>query len=199
MNIELFKTEKFSYVTLDEIYNEQELSYLWKEALFLCDENKLCPPEMSGSAFNDKGFIKNNLAVYISNDGVSNYSNLLSKPMKALLDNKQKLIEEDYTLNLYFSTNSISSLMSYYEDEHNYNSHYDCACYTYLFWLCKEPKQFIGGNFKFDDINEEIEFKNNFAILFPSWAKHSVEKVKFKGEKFQGLGRFCFSTFYNFK
>lgn len=200
MEITLKKTNKFSYVTLENIYDEQELNYLWKEAMFLCDRRKLFDdPKLTGTARDSEGnSLKNNFGFWI-NDEISNYLNLLQKPKEELRFKSEELIEQDYTLNLYFKTTSSSTLMSYYEDNNYYNEHYDNACYTYLFWLCKEPKHFTGGNLYFSDVNEEIKYRNNFAVLFPSWALHAVEKVNFIGEKFEGLGRFCFSTFYTVK
>lgn len=199
MDINLIKTNKFSYITLENVYTEEELNYLWKETMFICDSRKLSNPEITGSARDaDGNTLKQNFGFWI-NDGVSNYLSLIKKPKEALVEKREEFIDQDYTLNLYYNTNISNTLMSYYEDNNYYDAHFDYACYTYLFWLCKEPKQFTGGNLYFLDVNEEIIFKNNFGILFPSWAIHSVEKVNFIGEKFEGLGRFCFSTFYTFK
>lgn len=202
MEITVNKNDKFSYLTIDNMYDTAELEYLWKEAIYYCDFRKLLSPERTGTAFSrdqeDKP-IKNNYGVWLKKD--SNYSIISTKLLDGLNKFKDTIIEYDYTFNLLFQTILLehSTLMNYYENNCYYLPHRDAACYTHLFWLCKEPQQFTGGNLRFNDVNEEIKFKNNFGIIFPSWATHSVDEISFSGEKFKGLGRFCFSTFYSVK
>jgi len=91
--------------------------------------------------------------------------------------------------------------MSYYEDNDYYHSHHDVSAYTYVFWLFKEPKNFLGGDLYFDDVDYKIQVNSNMAVLFPSWVIHSVDKIMMiPGIKpYKGFGRFAFSTFYSFR
>jgi Rps23 Pro-64 3,4-dihydroxylase Tpa1-like proline 4-hydroxylase len=110
-------------------------------------------------------------------------------------------IDVDFTLKLWFHTTSDSTLMNYYEDRDYYKPHHDKSCYTYVFWLFKEPRYFDGGNLTFSDINYTINTKSNMGVLFPSWALHAVDEIKmnYSVPKYQGYGRFSFSTFFHIK
>jgi Rps23 Pro-64 3,4-dihydroxylase Tpa1-like proline 4-hydroxylase len=91
--------------------------------------------------------------------------------------------------------------MSYYEDNDYYYSHHDVSAYTYVFWLFKEPKNFLGGDLYFDDVDYKIQVNSNMAVLFPSWAIHSVDKITMLPgiNPYKGFGRFAFTTFYSFR
>jgi hypothetical protein len=201
-NIEQVKTDKFSFYVFRNIFDGNELEYIWKEALFLCDNSKLENPNTTGSAkFENGNLKKNNAGIWLDNiynkDNFSNYLKIYKKP----LQNIHEFKNSDYTLNLYLHTNIDSTLMSYYEDNDYYHSHHDVSAYTYVFWLFKEPKNFLGGDLYFDDVDYKIQVNSNMAVLFPSWVIHSVDKIMMiPGIKpYKGFGRFAFSTFYSFR
>jgi Rps23 Pro-64 3,4-dihydroxylase Tpa1-like proline 4-hydroxylase len=199
INVDQVKTDKFCFYIFRNIFNNDELESIWKEALFLCDENKLEKPNVTGSATDDNGSLKkNNKGIWLENiRNVSNYLQLYKKTINNLSSYKNN----DYTLNLFYYTDKDETLMSYYEDGDYYDSHHDVSCYTYIFWLFKEPKCFIGGDLYFSDINYKLQVNSNMGVLFPSWAIHSVDKITmFPGiQKYKGFGRFAFSTFYKIK
>jgi len=201
-NIEQIKTDKFSFYVFKNIFDNDELESIWKEALFLCDTDKLDSPGITGSAkFDDGSLKKNNVGIWLNNiynkNNFSNYLRIYKKP----LQNMQQFKSYDYTLNLYLHTTIDSTLMSYYEDNDYYYAHHDVCAYTYVFWLFKEPKNFLGGDLYFNDVEYKIEINSNMAVLFPSWAIHSVDKLTMlPGIKpYKGFGRFAFSTFYSFQ
>lgn len=204
MEIRHFKNDKASYLTFENIYDDRELELIWQEASFLCHERKLMNPDESGSARDIDGVaLKRNNCIWITsaykNENVSNYLSLYRKGLNQLSADKVNLIKIDFNMKLFFGTNYDETLLSYYENEDYYKPHYDRASYTYVFWLFKEPKRFIGGNLKFTELNRTVNIKNNMAVLFPSWLDHEVDKIQMCDtiEKYNCNGRFAFSTFFH--
>lgn len=199
--IEQIKTDKFCFYIFRNIFDDNELDYLWKEVLFLCDNDKLQNPGNTGSASFDNGILKkNNVGLWLDDlYNKNNFSNYL-KIYKKSLQNIHQFKNSDYTLNLYFHTTRDSTLMSYYEDDDYYHPHHDVSAYTYVFWLFKEPKKFLGGDLMFNDVNCKLQVNSNMAVLFPSWAIHSVDKITMMPgiKPYNAFGRFSFSTFYSF-
>ncbi len=128
----------------------------------------------------------------------SNYLKVYKKPFELLYMND--IAKQDENFSSFLKTNVDNTLFSYYQDGDYYESHKDDAAFTYLFWACAEPKQFSGGELVLDDINYTVEVKNNSGLLFPSRAKHSVNKVMMEDKTpFNCRGRFSFSTFFAIK
>jgi Rps23 Pro-64 3,4-dihydroxylase Tpa1-like proline 4-hydroxylase len=205
MEIKHITTDKFSFLTFENVFDGNELSYIWKEAIFLCDQNKLQPPKETSSAIKKDGnnivYKKKNKGIFLNecyNLDFSNYLKIYTKFLPLIKKEKENLIRKDYCMKLFFSTNKDYTLLSYYENGDYYLPHEDRSCYTYIFWLFEDPKKFKGGNLIFDDIDYEIDIKNNMSVLFPSWVKHSVSKIEMdeNNEVCSGKGRFAFSTFF---
>jgi hypothetical protein len=202
MKSELVKTDKFSFIIFENVFDDQELNSIWKEAEFLCDKQKMMSPEETGSAILGEKILKKNSGVWLDSAyqrrDFSNYLNLYKKPFTET--NFDPYIQEDYTLNLFKHTNTDQSLLSYYENTDYYDSHFDMSCYTYVYWMFKEPKSFTGGDFYFTDVDCKISVTNNTGVLFPGWANHHVDEITMINESAGNcVGRFVFSTFFNFK
>lgn len=204
MEIKHIKCDKASFITFEDIFDCQELQSIWKEAEFLCDRNKLGSALETKSATDDDGTPRkrNNgvwfLSVY-KDIRYSNYLQLYKKSWNSLNNEKQKLIDNDINLKLFFTANYNETLLSYYENDDYYKSHTDKCCYTYVFWLFKEPKRFFGGDLTFPELNYTVNIKSNMGVLFPSWLNHEVDKIEMydKMDTFNSNGRFCFSTFFH--
>ena len=82
----------------------------------------------------------------------------------------------------------------YYENGDTYGKHKDHSVMTVLYWLCKDPKGFEGGDLILDG-DSVVEFKNNRAVVMPMQMPHEVTAVKSTTEK-DGYGRYCISNFY---
>lgn len=204
MEIKHVKCDKASFITFEDIFNDIELKSIWKEADFLCDENKMMDPEKTGSATNDGIIIKRNKGIWITNlysREISNYLSLYKKGLNEIYKERDNLTKIDINLKLFFQTNYDSTLLSYYEDQDYYHPHVDKASYTYVFWLYKTPKRFSGGDLTFPELNYKVTAKSNMAVLFPSWIDHEVDKIEMydKMDRFNSNGRFCFSTFFHIR
>ena len=97
----------------------------------------------------------------------------------------------------YLKLNADGTLLQYYEESDYYKPHSDLAVFSLVTWFCKEPKKFVGGNFKFTDLDITIEIENNMTVIFPSFLRHEVEEVKMlETDKFNPLGRFSMTQFF---
>lgn len=93
--------------------------------------------------------------------------------------------------------NTSATLVNYYQDGDYYLPHIDQVQYTLLIWLWREPKNWTGGQFMFNDFSHTVPMKNNSAILFPGCYTHGVERVSMLNPSFNdGTGRYCISRFY---
>ena len=112
--------------------------------------------------------------------------------------NKYK--EKTLAARTYDITNTDWSQVSYYENNNNYDKHYDEFMHSVLIWFYRKPKRFAGGDLIFTDLSETVKCKHNRMILFPSYYYHKVNKVIMKEQyKNKGLGRFCLTHFFSKK
>ena len=117
-----------------------------------------------------------------------------------LSDGFIKIVDETKDISIfkyYILTNYPSYLISYYEDNDNYDTHWDMALITNLTWLNKEPKNFEGGDLFFDKYNYKIEYESNKTVIFPSVEYHRVGNIKMKNKEVGG-GRYCITNFCSF-
>jgi hypothetical protein len=97
----------------------------------------------------------------------------------------------------FLGSNTDCSMVTYYEHNDEYKEHHDAFGWTMCIWFVKEPKLFNGGNFVFTDINTEVTFKHNRAVIFPCCYYHKVTPVTFKEPPPDiGYGRYTISHFY---
>ncbi len=195
--------DPFPYLIVDNIYNEDELQLIWQELDFLCYSGKWKSPEETASAKLDDEILKNNLGIFLDGkDGIyadRKVSNILSVNRKIL---DKEIFGEYGALSFgyqtVFMTNSDTTLISYYEDNHQYKKHKDHAIMTALTWFYKEPKAFFGGDLIFSDFDKHtVQIKNNRSVLFPSFVFHEVEQI-FMPENKPGYGRYCMAQFFAF-
>lgn len=193
------KLNGFSYLLFNNVFDDEELSGIWKEAQFLCDPIKLNAHGKTGG----QETLKKNSGVFLngcySNRNLSNYLRSSHKIFSEMPDSDKDDIGADTYLAGLFSTDTDVTLFSYYGDGDLYKAHRDDCAYTFAYWLYKDPKQFSGGSFSFPDFGVEIECQNNSGVLFPSWALHEVSKVDVIEKKYEGYGRFSYTTFYGFR
>ncbi len=193
------------FLIVDNFYNKEEQKLIWEELNFHKDNFVV-----------DEG--TDNRGVAIDNNGKS-IANLSRIYLDELYENKreqsnilhcyQKLFTDDI-INKYkdktlaartFETTNVDwSQVSYYENNNNYEEHFDQFMHTCLVWFYKEPKRFTGGDLIFTDLNETVKCKHNRMIIFPSYYYHKVNKVILEEKyKNQGLGRFCLTHFFSKK
>jgi len=191
----------FPYITIENIYDDDELYLIWEELNFLCHNKNFLPPEKSGTATDEGKILKRNKCIWLD-DFYSDRknSNILELNKKAIsLDNQEKIFRKNTS---WFFKNieprRYNTLISYYENDDYYHPHKDCALVTALTWFYKEPKKFRGGDLllHYDKEAFMIEVKTNIMVLFPSCITHSVTKIQMKEEDCNKKnGRFCMTQF----
>ena len=189
----------FPYIVIDNYYTKDEYNLIWEEIKFLCYDHKLVKAE--GSAHINGKPLKNNSVKYLD----SLYNN---RSISSILKINRKLFRNSYEIlrnhpSWFFQKikgTYDKTALSYYEHGEEYKSHYDEFSLTALWWTCKKPKRFDGGNFIFSDYDETVEFKDNRMVIFPSIIMHKVTKVTMQEQYLnQKYGRICLSQFLKFQ
>tara|TARA_R100000027_G_scaffold5009_1_gene4107 strand:+ start:11 stop:634 length:624 start_codon:yes stop_codon:yes gene_type:complete len=186
-------TEPLHYLLIENVYDDFELDKIWSELDYL---NNICGGLDTGRDTGGKySTSKSNKGVfldYMYND--RKYSNILTCSKK-LLD-REILNQKDSWFFRHFAANRDTTLVSYYETDDEYPTHYDMTFLTICTWLYKEPKKFTGGNFSFPEYDVTIECKNNTAVAFCGRVLHSVSPVKMHEDDLDtNHGRYCISQF----
>lgn len=194
----------FPHIIIDNFYNEEELSEIWKELEFLSRPGVLSPPEETGSASSEDGeFLKQNNGTFLYNFYSNSSISPILKYYRKFYD--QGFLEEIGRKHFIFGyikeCNSDDVLLNYYEESDYYKPHKDRAVLTSVYNLYKEPKKFEGGDFSFSEYAYKPIFKNNSMILFPSIIEHSVEPIKMleSKEKCSTYGRYSIANFISFR
>lgn len=204
MNIKYYE-EIFPYIIVDDMYDEQQLEYIWEELNFLCYDEKLEPdPDKTGGAYDKDGkYLKRNKCIWL--DKVYSdrkYSNVLTFNRKLFAENMKIFKAHSSWFFKYFQCTSDTTLLSYYENGDYYEPHYDTAMCTALTWFYKKPKSFVGGDITLftDSTSVKIKCKNNRTLIFPSIILHSVDQIHMDEENMDvKKGRFCMTQFLDFK
>lgn len=187
----------FQYLFVENFFTESELASIWAE-LDVFHEQKLFDYDNTGpSTLNDVSLASKTgffLQTVVPNSVDTAIHKACSKIFQGPTNEFANL---DFTNELCLETNQHSTLLSLYGDKDGYKTHSDCAVTSVLFWLCREPKKFQGGDLVFPQIKETIKFKNNSMLMFPSQAKHKVTEVTMDPNLPKKYGRYCFTMFLN--
>ena len=193
------------FLVVDNFYNKEEQNLIWTELDFH-KENFIV----------DEGIANRGVAKNINGKPIANLSRIYldelyenKRERSSILHCYQKLFtreiinkykEKTLAARTYDITNTDWSQVSYYENNNNYDKHYDEFMHSVLIWFYRKPKRFAGGDLIFTDLNETVKCKHNRMILFPSYYYHKVNKVIMKEQyKNKGLGRFCLTHFFSKK
>ena len=194
--------EPFPHILIHDMYDEVEMSKIWKEFDLFTVANNFLDPEKSDSAVNVDGkLMKNNLCIKVD----QYYRDRLSSPL--LTVNRKlwspeivDLSNKHWALNPHYRCNEDTTLVSYYENSHYYEPHFDCFNVTALTHFYKDPKCFSGGDLYFPEFdNYTLTTFNNRCIMFPSSIRHGVTEVEMNESNLGlGLGRWTVSQFMRF-
>ena len=193
------------FLVVDNFYNKEEQDFIWTELdshkeNFVVDEGTA----NRGVATNHNGKSIANLSriyldeLYENKRERSSILHCYQKLFTREIINKYK--EKTLAARTYATTNTDWSQVSYYENNNNYDKHFDEFMHSVLIWFYRKPKRFDGGDLIFTDLNETVKCKHNRMILFPSYYYHKVNKVIMKEQyRNKGLGRFCLTHFFSKK
>jgi Rps23 Pro-64 3,4-dihydroxylase Tpa1-like proline 4-hydroxylase len=192
----------FPFLVIDDWYTPNEEKAVWKELDFFSAtpkdqidraENTIVARDPDGTS------LSNAYRFYIEDFyNKREISPIINCMYKQRTPEFHKIIGEcmPYARSFH-SSNSDSSLLSYYEENDHYKPHHDTFAWTCLIWMVKEPRLFNGGDFKLNEPDIEVKLKNNRMVMFPCCYLHSVSPVKFHTQpKEIGYGRYTITHFY---
>lgn len=153
-------------------------------------------PEGTGTAHNPDGTArKNNRGIFLDQVYTPLYADC--SPTVSVLDTfintaKAKAYTPNSVFQTLYSMDGYTVLFSAYKDGDYYKPHRDASKLTILLWLGE--KDFDGGNLYLPDFDYTIPYQPNKLIMFPSYYRHEVTKIRAnKG----GFVRYCASAFIN--
>jgi len=203
MNESILSVDKYKVIILDNFYEQNECDAILNECLFLAKRNKLKPPEETSAAKKNGVSLKKNSGIWLdATYSDRNISDILFFNRKIFNPNiVNELTNIDIIYRAIGNSDRDDTLLSYYENDDYYDSHFDGATITTISWFNKEPKSFTGGNLIFEsDENLTVEYKNNRVVIFPSFLYHKVTSTKVDTSKIGlGFGRFSLSHFIRYK
>lgn len=186
----------FDILVKDNFFTPEELDIIWNEIHILSHPDVIRDPSETGSAKEGGVLVKQNKGIFFQDFYCDVHASPMYRASRKLFEGyTEEFADLGFAESYILSSRRSSFLLSYYGDGDHYAPHRDSACSTVLYWFCKEPRAFTGGDIYFSDIDKTVEFKNNRMIIFPSWAEHEVDEVKML-EPDNGLnGRFCVTQF----
>jgi|TARA_R110002167_G_scaffold205087_1_gene409103 Rps23 Pro-64 3,4-dihydroxylase Tpa1-like proline 4-hydroxylase len=193
----------FPFVVIDNWYTPNEEKAVWKELDFfsVTPKDQIERAEKGVVARFKDGTSKSKAYRFYINQFYEKpeISPILNCMYKQKTPEFHKIIEDNCMPHArsFTSSNSDSSLLSYYEENDYYKPHHDVYSWTCLIWMVREPRLFDGGNFKINEPDVEVKLKNNRMVMFPCYYLHSVSPVKFHTQpKEIGYGRYTMTHFY---
>jgi hypothetical protein len=192
MIVNILKKDNLDLVVIDDFYNPDELVEVNKEIKELYKFRKHA--SLTATAKNDDNtYLKTGKGLWL-------YDMYYDRQDSSILTYNQKLFKDSYLdkliqYNINYKhinkSNFDNILLNYYDNAEQYDHHEDITIYTVLILL--NIGSFKGGGVYFKDVDEEIEFKENRAIIFPGCATH-------KGMPIQGDGtRVSIAQFIRYK
>ena len=189
----------FPYLIVDDWYTEEELNRVLIELKSLSTTAMVRTEDGHGSPGKAKQFRIFPQKIY-SDYGLQYspiFSCLKKQQQQEFHDLVHKTFENTKTaLSLQFvSTNTTDTIINYYEQGDEYNTHFDIFQFTMIIMMYQTPKSFTGGELVLN-YNDTIECKNNRLVLFPSHYWHGVNKIEMNKNEDKGYGRYSISHFY---
>lgn len=175
-----FSSKPFPYIIIDDTFNKEEYSLIWKELYFHAN-NALNPSEYSGAKNKDGTYMstaKGLILDHLYSGPYRELSNILKIKDRMFFNNEiyDKFHKQDpYWVTYAASVRDITKIRKYSAGD-GYSPHWDEWVHVLISTtLC--PVEDEGGNLIFPEHNFEIETKDNRTVIIPGWIKHGVSKV----------------------
>ena len=185
----------FDALVVDNFFSETELSDIWTEVSGWLENNYFESnpgthggPTEGAQTTKKKGFFPASKCCLYD---LKTYNACTKIFQNATAD----FSEISFACRSVLDTDTNSLLISLYTNGGDYKKHHDDSITTALFWFCKEPKKFSGGDLILHDIDETIEFTHNRMVMIPGWAFHEVTPVTMDENEEDIYGRFCLTVF----
>jgi hypothetical protein len=194
--IPLIRELPTQHVIVDDFYDADELTAIWRELDFL--HGKLRPPDQTQSARVGGRSLKRSLGVFLDHlyqdRGASDILRLNRKLWRAI-----EPFARTSSFSQIHAATADFTLISYYEDSDYYAAHADRSLMTALTWFHREPKAYSGGDLFLPDFgNYRIEARHNRLLVFPGWVRHEVEPIRMLPHGVQRSGRYVMAQLLNY-
>jgi hypothetical protein len=180
MIVNIIKKDNLDLVVIDEFYSADELNNVHKEITELYKFRKHPSKTMTAMDSNNN-YKKDGTGLFLyplyydpKDSPILNYNQKIFKD--EYLD---KIIKYDINYKHIKKSQYDDVLLNYYNDTQSYDNHEDSNVYTIL--ILSKIGDFTGGGVYFKDIDEEIPFKDNRAIIFPGCATHKAMPIQGEG------------------
>jgi len=183
MILSIFKKDNIDLAIIDEFYNTNELQEVNKEIKDLYKFKQEASLTNAATDNNKTNKIKTGSGVLL----YDYYTDPRQSPIivynQKVFTNSylDKLIEYNINYKHIRKSNLDSILLNYYDNNQYYDSHEDRTLYTVLVLL--NIGKFKGGGVYFKEIDKEIEFKENRAIIFPGCVTHKAMPIQGDGTR----------------
>lgn len=192
------------FVVIDNWFDENELKSVWAELNhFISLPTNIIERSENGNdvaRYEDgksKSYCNRFYLEKIYSEQGKDFSPIIGCKYKHSTDDFKKSVSGVFKNYMQFNQiNDTYSILSYYENDDHYDTHYDNSVYTTVVWLFNEPKKFEGGDFEFSRSKQLIKIKNNRAVIFPGCYEHKVKPVSMSNDEPFGYGRFTISYFH---
>lgn len=193
------------FVQIDNTYTQKELDEILLELEFLRISGEFLNPEKTGSSTDvdlngNKILLKRNSGVFLDGVYSDRKTSIILKYNRKIFSTPLNLPELPPIFKQFTRTNWDGTLISYYTNQDYYHAHMDNAMFTMVTYLYKQPKKFLGGELILPESKHLLEPVFNRTYIFPSYLTHEVNTVTINEEDGNaGYGRYCISSFLNFK
>lgn len=197
MRIEI-KKEPFDHIIIHDVLDDIQMQRVGNEIQFIEPRMKRVGEEgyIGGSAKDQHSgdYLKTNRGIFLNNTyNPQNNVSYLVEYMLQLCTSRElnsRAEELGFYFRLFCKVTRYYFLLQYYGDGDEYKSHRDNSTFTSILFLHKEPKNFTGGDFYFEEYDYTVTPENNKMIIFPSVIYHTVTPVKIIDPEIPLGGRF---------
>ena len=185
-------------------YTQDELRRVWMELDVICSPFILNDEKNTGSAKTDTGVLsKKGHGIFLDllYDGRREVSNRLELTNKIFnLEFLKRLIDYDPVFRYFNISTADNTLVNYYEENDEYNTHFDYSLFTSNVVLWREPRKFNGGKFLLTEKELDFDLKSNDLIIFPGYMLHRVTKLEMHEDHTPWRsGRYSITNFTSFR
>jgi len=181
MKLSFVEKPNLDLVILDDFYTPEELQHVKNEVVSIHKYRK--PPGKTGDAMNGNNSQKTGTGVFLYELYYDASESLIVQYNKKIFTDKylDELIARSVHYKHIKKSTVDTILVNYYNNNEVYNQHTDLSVFTVIVLL--GIGEFSGGDMYFQDIDHQVDFKENRAIIFPGCASHATTPIQGDGTR----------------
>ena len=181
MKLSIIEKPNLDLIVLDNFYTPEELQQVKSEVISIHKFRK--QPGETGDALEGSQSKKTGTGVFLHQLYYdANESSIVSYNKKVFTEQYlEEIIKRSVHYKHIRNSTSDTILVNYYNHNEVYETHTDISLFTVIVLL--GIGEFSGGDIYFEDINHQVDFKENRAIIFPGCASHATTPVQGSGTR----------------